>query len=222
MDNPIIVFQKKNSLTPDGVIGKMTMTKMCQVWNKTGIQVSHFLGQCHHESHEFQRLDENLNYSAQQMANTWPTRYAINSKAKVKVPNQLAIKLARNKIAIANNVYGGRMGNGPESSGDGWKHRGYGPIQTTGKTNQYAFADYVKDPAIKTDPSLIASKWALESALFFFDKNNIWKYALTMDIDSIDKVSDAINRGNPFAKGYAIGFDDRKLQTLKYHKIITK
>lgn len=219
MKNPIIVFQEKNGLVADGSIGPLTMKTMCTKWNKTHTQVSHFLGQTSHESADFTRLIENLNYSAQGLANTFPTRYAVDYRAKIKIPNALALKLANNKIAIANNVYANRMGNGPESSGDGWLHRGYGPIQLTGKANHYAFADYVKDPAIKTNPALIAEKYALESALFFFDKNNIWKYAVDLSDDSIDKVSDAINRGNPFAKGYAIGYKDRKERTLKFSKI---
>jgi putative chitinase len=72
----------------------------------------------------FTRLVENTNYSAQGMANTWPTRFAVNSNAKIKEPNALALSLHRNS-AIANNVYANRMGNGSVESGDGSLHRGY-------------------------------------------------------------------------------------------------
>jgi putative chitinase len=77
------------------------MRAMRIAWNKTHIQVAHLLGQSSHESANFTRLVENTNYSAQGMANTWPTRFAINSKAKIKEPNALALSLHRNSEAIA-------------------------------------------------------------------------------------------------------------------------
>jgi putative chitinase len=195
------------------------MRAMRIAWNKTHIQVAHLLGQASHESANFTRLVENTNYSAQGMANTWPTRFAINSKAKIKEPNALALSLHRNSEAIANNVYANRMGNGSVESGDGSLHRGYGVIQLTGKDNQRKFSEYVKDPNIIKYPILIASKYALESALFFFDRNNLWRFATDISTDSIDKVSDGVNRGNPYASGYAIGFDERKSETLHFASI---
>jgi putative chitinase len=217
--NPIIVFQENNRLTPDGDIGPVTMRAMRIAWNKTHIQVAHLLGQASHESANFTRLVENTNYSAQGMANTWPTRFAVNPRDKIKQPNALALNLHRNSEAIANNVYANRMGNGSVESGDGSLHRGYGVLQLTGKDNQRKFSEYVKDPAILKYPILIASKYALESAIFFFDRNNLWRFATDTSTDSIDKVSDGVNRGNPYASGYAIGFDERKSETLHFASI---
>lgn len=101
-----------------------------------------FLARVLVESGQFTRFSENLNYSAQGLANTFPTRYAKDPHQKVKVPNSLAIGLQRNPIAIANNCYANRMGNGDEASGDGWKFRGAGPIQITGKDETTTFLNY--------------------------------------------------------------------------------
>lgn len=97
-------------------------------------RVAMFLAQYGHETNGFTRLEENLNYSAKQLANTWPNRYSATSN-KPYVPNELANKLHRNPVAIANNCYANRMGNGSELSGDGWKYRGRGIPQLTGKSN---------------------------------------------------------------------------------------
>nr|WP_019365842.1 glycoside hydrolase family 19 protein [Pseudomonas luteola] len=98
-------------------------------------RVAAFLAQVGHESAQLTRLVENLNYSAEGLANTWPNRYAIAAAARPLAPNELAYKLARKPEAIANNVYANRMGNGSEASGDGWRYRGRGLIQITGRNN---------------------------------------------------------------------------------------
>ena len=108
----------------------------CQKFGITSPRVTAaFLSNVGAESGSLTTFVENLNYSAQGLADTWPTRYAVNSRATPRVPNPLALKIARNPQAIANNCYANRLGNGDEASGDGWKYRGQGPIQITGKDN---------------------------------------------------------------------------------------
>ena len=87
------------------------------------------------ESSGLTKFEEDLNYSAKRLAEVWPNRYAIDRKAKVKVPNAKAIALSRKPQDIANDVYANRMGNGPAESGDGWRFRGQGPFQITGRDN---------------------------------------------------------------------------------------
>ncbi|BDV42422.1 hypothetical protein GURASL_13450 [Geotalea uraniireducens] len=102
-----------------------------------------FLAQVGHESQEFTRMTENLNYSAQGLADTWPNRYAVDPKARPRTPNALARRLEHDPGAIGNNVYANRLGNGPEESGDGYRYRGHGPLQVTGRDNLMAFAQAV-------------------------------------------------------------------------------
>lgn len=111
-----------------------------------------FLAQVGHESGGLSTVVENLNYSAQGLANIWPGRYSVNPKARPLVPNQLARALERKPQAIANNTYAGRMGNGPEASGDGWRYRGRGPIQNTGKAYAAALRSPVGPPSAVAQP----------------------------------------------------------------------
>lgn len=130
------------------------------------VRLAAFLAQVGHESGELTRLVENLNYSAGGLANTWPARFAEDPRARAKVPNSLALRLQRQPEAIANAVYGGRMGNGPAASGDGWRYRGRGLIQLTGRAN-YAAAgadlgvDLVAQPELLEQPeqAAMAAAW---------------------------------------------------------------
>jgi putative chitinase len=94
-------------------------------------QQAMFLAQIGHESDSLRRLEENLNYSAEALARTW-ARFS-STGTRGGPPNELAQRLARDPVAIATEVYSGRMGNGPPSSGDGWSFRGRGPLQITGR-----------------------------------------------------------------------------------------
>ena len=108
------------------------------------------------ESNGLRTFEENLNYSAARLAAVWPNRYAQNPHGDIKVPNELALHLGGNPVAIANNVYADRLGNGHEVTGDGWAYRGAGPIQLTGKDVQTAFMKAVNfNP--ETDGNLIAA-----------------------------------------------------------------
>lgn len=128
-----------------------------------------FLAQCAHESAGFRVFVEGLNYSAERLAKVWPKRYAAaNGK-----PNDLALRLARRPQAIANNVYANRMGNGDEASGDGWRFRGRGAIQISGRDNYSLLAketgmDCVNDPDL-----LLTPQGAILSACWFWLKYRI-------------------------------------------------
>jgi putative chitinase len=128
------------------------------------LRLSHFLAQCAHESGNFKFIRENLNYSADGLRKIFPKYFPTA---------ELAAKYARQPEKIANKVYGGRMGNGDEASGDGFRFRGRGFVQTTGKINYTDFDKFVEDD-ILADPDLVASKYPLMSAAFFFHKNKLW------------------------------------------------
>jgi putative chitinase len=128
------------------------------------LRLSHFLSQCAHESGNFKFVKENLNYSADGLRKIFPKYFPTT---------EIADKYARQPEKIANKVYGGRMGNGDEASGDGFKFRGRGYIQLTGKDNYAAFDKFVDDD-IMADPDLVATKYPLTSAAFFFHKNKLW------------------------------------------------
>ena len=209
--NMIVEFQKKYGLTADGQIGKKTLTKIKEVLKITSNeQLANFMGQCDHESGGFAIIYENLNYSADGLLKTFKKYFT----------PELAAQYARQPEKIANHTYSNRMGNGDEKSGDGWKHRGVGPIQLTGKDNQNAFADYIKDPEVKNNPELIATKYPFESAKYFFDKNNLWKYANRIKEEDITSLSKAINLGNANSKVTPNGLDDRIKKTKDYFNLI--
>ena len=165
-------------------------------------RLSAFLAQTSHETTGFTKLEENLNYSADGLANTWPNRYASKSsqnglydKNKVGryLPNPLALKLARKPLNIANNVYANRMGNGSEASGEGWKYRGKGLIQLTGKSNHALLTlntgiDFISQPEL-----LLYPVFAVLSAAWYWNYSNLNQLADKEDIESISKV---INGGS--------------------------
>ena len=166
-------------------------------------RVSAFLAQCGHESGGFTTLKENLNYSSSGLCLTF----------KKYFPDAItASKFEHKPELIANKVYANRMGNGPESSGDGFKYRGRGPIQLTGKDNYVAFAnDMFNDEEcaeVLATPDLVAQNKAIavKSAIWFWNKNNLNSYADAEDIKGMTK---RINGGY-------IGLDER---IAKYNKI---
>jgi putative chitinase len=182
-------------------------------------QVEMFLAQLAHESGDLNLLTEGLNYSADGLANTWPTRYAAKDSAGKyiteggrKMPNDLARRLHRNKVAIANNVYASRMGNGDEASGDGWLFRGAGAIQLTGRDNQGACADHFGIPMQDIGDWLRTPEGAVRSAAWFWKRAGANELA---EAGNFDAVSDVINLGRRTAKyGDSIGFHDR-VEALK-------
>lgn len=146
-------------------------------------RLAHFFAQVMHES-GFMHFDmENMNYSAQALRTVFGKYFKTEKEAEA---------YARKPEKIANRVYSNRMGNGSESSGDGWKYRGRGLIQLTGKANYKAFADWVGDQTIMDDPDIVATEYAVHSAIFFWDKNRLNTLA---DKDDIERLTKRINGG---------------------------
>jgi len=162
-----------------------------------------FLSQCAHESGNFTQLSENLNYSAQGLANTWPGRFAVKgadgNAVKPYTPNELATSIQRNPELIANNVYANRMGNGSVESGDGWKFRGRGLIQLTGLANYTAFAATVNMTPDQVVGYAETFDGAVQTACWFWNTNNLNQYA---DVNNIKTITQRINGG-------LNGLDDR-------------
>ncbi len=198
---PLAALQTKCGIAADGKWGPGTYKAARDYFKLTNNQAAHFFGQCAHESGGFKVFSENLNYSAQGLQGIF----------KKYFPNAaVAAQYARKPEKIANKVYGNRMGNGPESSGDGWRYRGRGPIQLTGKDNYTAFAKDIGRPDVLTNPDLVVSELAFESALWFFRKNGLLAIADKGVTDAvITQITKRVNGGTH-------GLDDRLKKTKQY------
>lgn len=187
---------------PDEVLAQIPDT--AAKFNITNVlRLAHFLSQCGHESGGFKAVKENLNYSADGLGKIFPKYFG----------NGLNESYARQPEKIANRVYANRMGNGDESSGDGYKFRGRGFIQLTGKTNYAAF-DKKVDEDILANPDLVATKYPLASAAFFFDSNNLWTICdKGSDEATITSVTKRVNGGT-------IGLADRIKHFNEYYSLL--
>lgn len=191
-------------VVPDSVISQLPVV-IQKFGAKTPLRLSHFLAQLAHESGGFTKAVtvENLSYSANRMAEVWPNRYATDPKIKKKLPNDLAKTLERNPVALGNNVYANRNGNGNEASGDGFKFRGRGYIQLTGKNNYAEFSRFIGEDCV-VNPDLVATKYPLASAAFFFNSSKtLWP---TCDHGSDDATVRAVSM---IVNGGTIGIEDR-------------
>ena len=172
----------------------------CLEFGISGVRpVAALLAQGAHESGGFTHLVENLNYSAQGLANTWPGRFAVVPKAAIKKPNNLALSIARKPELIANNVYANRLGNGSVASGDGWRRRGAGLFQLTGVANQDEFGHAIGMASADVPAYLLTVEGAARSACWFFMRHGLIDLAKTPGIQDETK---AINGG-------LIGLPDR-------------
>lgn len=198
---PLAALQTKCGITADGKWGPGTYKAARDYFKLTNNQAAHFFGQCAHESGGFKVFSENLNYSAQGLQGIFKKYFPSAA---------VAAQYARKPEKIANKVYGNRMGNGPESSGDGWKYRGRGPIQLTGKDNYTAFSKDIGRPDVLTNPDLVVSELAFESALWFFRKNGLLAIADKGVTDAvITQITKRVNGGTH-------GLDDRLKKTKQY------
>jgi putative chitinase len=188
---------------PDAVIAMIPDTA-AKFQINTPLRLAHFLAQCGHESGGFRATQENLNYSAK----------GLNGIFKKYFPTEAAAAAyARNPQKIANKVYGNRMGNGDEGSGDGYKFRGRGYIQLTGKDNYTAFGKSIGED-ICANPDKVASQYALLSAAWFFSKNGLHKMA---DGGATDAVVTSITKR---VNGGTIGLADRIKHFKEYYHLL--
>ena len=197
-------LQEKIGVTADGVFGPGTMKKAMEFYKFTPVRAAHFFAQTAHETGGFKLFTENLNYSADGLQKIFGKYF----------PGTLEESYSRNPEKIANRVYASRMGNGDEKSGDGWKFRGRGALQLTGKDNYKAFSDYLKKPEIMTTPDLVATTYSFESAMFFFDKNKLWSICdQGINDAAILALTKRINGGTH-------GLEDRNQKTKKYYEYV--
>jgi putative chitinase len=196
----LIKLQEKIGVKADGSFGPKTLKAAAAYFKMTPERAAHFFGQTSHETGGFQIFTENLNYSATGLKNTFGKYF----------PDNLSESYARQPIRIASRVYANRMGNGDEASQEGWKFRGRGALQTTGKFNYEAFSKYLEKPEILNNPDLVAEDFAFESALFFFESNKLWRIAdKGVNDETILSLTRRINGGTN-------GLEDRSSLTKRY------
>jgi putative chitinase len=195
-------LQAKIGVGADGAFGPGTLKAAMAYYKMTPERAAHFFAQTAHESGNFKAFAENLNYGAAGLTGIFKKYFPTTEKA---------LLYERKPEKIANLVYASRMGNGDEASGDGFKFRGRGALQLTGKDNYKVFSEYLKKPEIMTNPDLVATEYAFESAIFFFDRNKLWDICdKGVNKDTILALTKRINGGTH-------GLADREEKTLKYY-----
>jgi putative chitinase len=188
---------------PETVIAQLPDTIVKFELN-TPLRLAHFLAQAGHESGGFKLVNENLNYGAKGLLGIFKKYFPTEAKAK---------EYERKPEKIANLVYGSRMGNGAETTGEGYKFRGRGYIQLTGKDNYKAF-DAVVTESIIDSPDLVATKYPLLSAAWFFHKNGLHKIADKGATDAV--ITEVTKRVN----GGTIGLPDRIKHFKEYYALL--
>ena len=196
-------LNKLKGHVPDTVIAQLPDT-IAKFELNTPLRLAHFLAQAGHESGGFKAVNENLNYGAKGLLGIFKKYFPTPEKAAL---------YERKPEKIANLVYGSRMGNGPETSGEGWKFRGRGYIQLTGKDNYKAF-DAVVAESIVDNPDLVATKYPLLSAAWFFHKNGLHKIA---DGGATDAVVTSVTKR---VNGGTIGLPDRIKHFKEYYNLL--
>jgi len=197
-------LEKLKGHVPDAVIRQIPDTA-AKFQINTPLRLAHFLAQCGHESGGFRLTKENLNYSAKGLTGTFKKYFPTEAAAK---------PYERQPAKIANKVYGNRMGNGPESSGEGAKFCGRGYIQLTGKENYTAFGKSINED-ILSNPDKVASDYALLSAAWFFNKNGLHKMADEGASDTVvTKITKRVNGGT-------IGLADRIKHFKEYYSLLS-
>tara|TARA_Y100001972_G_scaffold116411_1_gene154238 strand:- start:128 stop:736 length:609 start_codon:yes stop_codon:yes gene_type:complete len=176
-------LQSKCGTKADGSFGRMTATAICNHYVLNAERGAHFLGQLVHESGTFRYVEENLNYSKEAILKVFGKYFESESDAE---------SCARNPQALADRVYGGRM----QNDGQGYLFRGRGFLQCTGKSNYSQFAADMDLPEIMEDPDLVATKYPMESAIWFFNRNKLWSLCDEgVNSDTIKKLTKRINGG---------------------------
>jgi len=195
-------LEKLKGHIPDAVIAQIPET--AAKFNITNnLRLAHFLSQCGHESGGFKAVSENLNYSADGLKKIFGKYF----------PGNLNESYARQPEKIAARVYASRMGNGDEASKEGFKFRGRGFIQLTGKANYTNFAKFIGEDTV-ANPDLVATKYPLASAAFFFDSNKLWSICdKGADDATVTAVTKRVNGGT-------IGLPDRIKHFKEYYNLL--
>jgi len=196
-------LEKLKGHIPEAVITQLPDT-IAKFELNTPLRLAHFLAQAGHESGGFKLVNENLNYGAKGLLGIFKKYFPTEAKA---------LQYERKPEKIANLVYGGRMGNGPEASGEGFKFKGRGYIQLTGKDNYTAFAKAINEDVV-ANPDLVATKYPLASAAWFFHKNGLHKIADKGATDAV--VTEVTKRVN----GGTIGLADRLKHFKEYYSLL--
>jgi putative chitinase len=205
-----VVIAPVGSLNIDKLKGHIPDTVLAQIpetakkFNITNnLRLAHFLSQCGHESGNFKAVSENLNYSADGLKKIFGKYF----------PGNLNESYARQPEKIASRVYASRMGNGDEASKEGFKFRGRGYIQLTGKANYTNFTKFIGEDCV-ANPDLVATKYPLASAAFFFDSNKLWAICdKGADDATVTAVTKRVNGGT-------IGLPDRIKHFKEYYNLL--
>jgi putative chitinase len=194
-----------------GVIPNPVINELDIIFDKyeinTILRISHFLAQCAHESGNFSVKQENLNYSAKRLQEVFGRYFTTHAKA---------LLYERKPVKIASLVYGNRMGNGNEQSLEGYKYKGRGYIQLTGKNNYLLFDKSLNESGLDIDiignPDLVATTYPLISAAWFFNKNNL------NEIADLGGTKEIITRVTKKVNGGTHGLDSRISYFNKFYK----
>lgn len=197
-------LEKLKGHIPDAVIAQIPDTAAKFAIN-TPLRLAHFLAQCGHESGGFRATQENLNYSAK----------GLNGIFRKYFPTEAAAaSYARQPEKIASKVYANRMGNGSEASKEGFKFRGRGYIQLTGKENYTSFGKSINEDII-SNPDKVATSYALLSAAWFFNKNGLHRIADEGATDVVvTKITKRVNGG-------VLGLSDRIKHFKEYYNLLS-
>ena len=195
-------IEKLKGHIPDAVLAQIPDTaKKFNITNN--LRLAHFLSQCGHESGGFKAVSENLNYSADGLKKIFGKYF----------PGNLNESYARQPEKIASRVYASRMGNGDENTKEGFKFRGRGYIQLTGKSNYTNFTKFIGEDCV-SNPDLVATKYPLASAAFFFDSNKLWSICdKGADDATVTAVTKRVNGGT-------IGLVDRIKHFKEYYDLL--
>ena len=201
MSNALKILQEKCGCSPDGAFGPNTARGIVKHYDLSPERGAHLLGQVIHESGTFRYVRENLNYSSESMMTVWPHRFPTEESTK---------PYARNPKALAENVYFGRMGNDTKEKASLYIGRGF--IQLTGYNNVRAFASEMRVPEVLNNPTLLEEEYAMDTAIWFFDSNKLWKICDEgVNDDAIKRLTKRINGGYT-------GLDHRIKETNKIYE----
>ena len=200
----LLLLQKKLNIEPDGKFGPTTFKVANLHFKLSGVRAVHFWAQVSHETGEFSLYEENLSYSPEGLRKMF-RKYFNDAECET---------FSRKPEKIANRVYANRMGNGNELTGDGWKFRGRGALQLTGRSNYLEFSKFIGKPEIMITPELVATEYTFESALFFFTRNKLWEICdAGVTNKTIELLTKRINGGTN-------GLPHRIFLTQKYYKYL--